>query len=118
MNGELVGVPTGSDWGVVFPHVDEVLRHPVVLYEALGHFLVLFVLLIFCYLFPKIFRGRAIAFFLIGYGIIRIFAEPYKQYAEELFLSLSMGQWLSIGMIVVGVFIMFRRNNRIMPITP
>lgn len=111
INGELVGVPTNSDWGVIFP-VDALLRHPVVLYESLGHFLVFLDLLFLCYFFPKVFRGRGMALFLIGYGVIRLFIEPYKQYAEELFLSLSMGQWLSVVMIGVGILIVLGQGKR------
>ena len=109
VNGELVGVPTDSNWGVVFPHVDEVLRHPVVLYESVGHFLVFLDLLILYYFFPKVFRGRGFGLFLIGYGLIRFFVEPFKAYSAEVFLGLSMGQWLSLGMVLIGGII-FCRN--------
>ena len=33
INGELVGIPTDQSWGVVFPHVDDLFRHPSQLYE-------------------------------------------------------------------------------------
>ena len=39
INGELVGKPTHADWGVIFPHVDQLLRHPTQLYESLSMFL-------------------------------------------------------------------------------
>jgi prolipoprotein diacylglyceryltransferase len=35
LNGELEGVPTeNQNWGVIFPHVDDLFRHPSQLYES------------------------------------------------------------------------------------
>jgi len=39
-NSEIVGLPTKAAWGVVFERVDNLARHPVVLYEAFGYFLI------------------------------------------------------------------------------
>ncbi len=111
MNGELVGVPTYLDQGVVFPHIDEVLRHPVVLYESLGHFLVFLVLLILFYHFFGFFRKKGLGLFLIGYGAIRIFLEPLKAYSEVWLMGLSVGQWLSLVMVCTGVLIVIKNKE-------
>ena len=38
INGELVGIPTNQNWGIIFPHVDNLLRHPTQLYESAAMF--------------------------------------------------------------------------------
>lgn len=104
INGELVGKPTGTDWGVVFPHVDSLLRHPTQLYES-GYSLLLSVLLAFF-----LFRGEAqkpsflTASFLVLYGVFRFVVEFWKPIGWE-FLSLNTGQWLCLLMVILGSFV-------------
>ena len=45
INGELVGKVTSVSWGVIFPAIDNLPRHPSQLYEAMLEGLVLFILL-------------------------------------------------------------------------
>jgi phosphatidylglycerol:prolipoprotein diacylglycerol transferase len=67
--------------------------------------------------------GAGSALFLIGYGLARFtveFAREPDDYLGLLTFGLSMGQWLSLPMIVVGIGIMiwaYRRDKRL-PSTP
>src|SRR5690606_15885007 len=45
INGELVGRVTDVPWAIIFPHVDDLPRHPSQIYEALTEGLLLFVIL-------------------------------------------------------------------------
>jgi prolipoprotein diacylglyceryl transferase len=44
MNSEIIGKPTNADYGVIFKKVDNLLRHPSQLYEAMAY-LVIFIIL-------------------------------------------------------------------------
>ncbi|MBA3756748.1 MAG: prolipoprotein diacylglyceryl transferase, partial [Nitrosomonas sp.] len=51
--------------------------------------------------------GAISGMFLIGYGVLRSLAEFYRQpedgFMGVLTLGITMGQWLSIPMILVGI---------------
>lgn len=109
INGELWGreAPADLPWGMVFPTGGDVLRHPSQLYQALLEGLLLFVLL-WLYARKPRFRGQVAGAFLVGYGAFRFIAEFYREPDAHLgFLSLgmSMGQWLSVPMVVAGIAI-------------
>ncbi|MCK5460994.1 prolipoprotein diacylglyceryl transferase [Candidatus Gracilibacteria bacterium] len=109
LNGELVGIPTNQMWGILFPHIDELLRHPSQLYEA-GKNLFLFLLL--SWLFAKDFwkkPGFLLAVFLGGYGILRFLIEFYREPAILIGL-LSMGQILCIIMILISL-LLFKKTK-------
>jgi phosphatidylglycerol:prolipoprotein diacylglycerol transferase len=120
INGELWGRPTGTTWGMVFPQVDMQPRHPSQLYEAALEGVVLFILL---WWFARRRRpvGAVSGLFLIGYGSFRFLVEYAREpdsFLGLLSLGLSMGQWLSLPMIVAGVALMawsYRRAGRSQP---
>ncbi len=104
INGELYGRPTTFFWGMYFPRDDlHLLRHPSQLYEAFLEGPLLFFILYF--LFRRL-DGRFIfAAYMIGYGMARFVAEFFREPDSQLgyvFLSLSMGQVLSIIMMLLG----------------
>ncbi|WP_211198850.1 prolipoprotein diacylglyceryl transferase [[Pseudopropionibacterium] massiliense] len=106
INGELWGraAPADLPWAMRFPTGGNVLRHPSQLYQALLEGVLLFVLLWFYARKPR-FRGQVAAAFLVGYGFFRFIAEYWREPDSQLgFLSLglSMGQWLSVPMILAG----------------
>lgn len=115
INGELwgrVADPT-LPWAMVFPQVDNLPRHPSQLYQAAGEGLMLFVLL---WLFAARPRGRGAVSgaFLVGYGVFRFLAEFFRTPDAGIFgLSyvVSMGQWLSLPMIVAGGWLLFRARR-------
>ncbi len=113
INGELWGRPTDLPWGMVFRYADALPRHPSQLYQLAGEGLLLFAIV---WIFAKKSRplGAISAVFLIGYGTLRFLAEFTREPDSFLGLpgfGLSMGQWLSLPMIVAG-FIMLRWAQR------
>ena len=118
INGELWGRPTNVPWAMVFPNVDNVPRHPSELYELALEGVVLFLILWVFSAKPRP-RGAVSALFLIGYGMFRFLVEFTREpdrYLGLLALNLSMGQWLSLPMIVAGVGLLawaYRRDKTI-----
>jgi phosphatidylglycerol:prolipoprotein diacylglycerol transferase len=109
INGELWGRPADPGfwpWAMVFPQAgDSVPRHPSQLYQAGLEGVLLFVLLWWYSRRPRP-VGCAGAVFLIGYGVLRFIAEFGREpdaFLGLLALRLSMGQWLSMPMIVAGI---------------
>lgn len=105
INGELWGRPTDVPWAMVFPQVDSVPRHPSQLYQFALEGLTLFVIL---WLFSSKPRpaGAVSGLFLIGYGSFRFLVEFTREpdsFLGLLAMGLSMGQWLSLPMIVAGI---------------
>lgn len=108
INGELWGRPTDMPWGMVFTYAnDGITRHPSQLYEmGLEGFLLFAVLWIFAHK-PRP-TGQVSAVFLMAYGIIRFLVEFTREPDDFLGLltgGLSMGQILSIPMIIIGMVI-------------
>lgn len=105
INGELWGRPTDVPWAMIFPQVDQLPRHPSQLYQLCGEGLSLFVILWFFSKKPRA-TGMVSAAFLIGYGAFRFLAEFGREpddFLGLLALGLSMGQWLSLPMILAGI---------------
>ena len=105
INQELPGRETTAPWGMQFPAVDNVARHPSQLYQAAGEGLLLFIVL-WIYTSKSRPLGAASAVFLIGYGFFRFLAEFTREpddFLGLLALNFSMGQWLSLPMIIVGI---------------
>ena len=106
INGELVGKTTNIPWSVIFPLVDMSPRHPSQLYEALGEGLILFLVLNF-FIFKKNYKiGTCSYIFMIGYGMLRIFSEIFREPDAQIgyFLNLfSMGTILSFLMILLSL---------------
>ena len=110
-NSEIVGKYTGSSFGVVFQNNGETLpRHPVQLYESLGYFIVFMIL----FLIYKNTQKRNQKGFLIGAFFsllfsVRFVAEFVKEsqggFGENIGYF-STGQWLSIPLILIGLFVM------------
>ncbi len=108
INGELWGRPTDANWGMVFPAVDAVARHPSQLYEFALEGLVLF-LVLWTFAGKKRPIGAVSALFLLCYGSFRFLVEFTREpdsFLGLLSLGLSMGQWLCLPMILVGLAMM------------
>ena len=109
INGELWGRPTDLPWGMVFPQAaDGIARHPSQLYQFAGEGLLLFAIVWLFALKPRA-VGAVSAVFLIGYGALRFLAEFTREpdsFLGLVGLGLSMGQWLSLPMIVVGIWML------------
>jgi len=119
INGELFGRETSMPWGVIFADGGQIVRHPSQLYEALLEGLLLFLLLWSqkhkpwqnCPGWP---HGSILALFLIGYGIMRMFVELFREPDPQigfLFGFMTMGQTLSLFMIAGGLLFWLARKR-------
>ena len=115
INAELWGRPTDVSWGMVFPNVDTLPRHPSQIYEFALEGVVFFVLLWVYSAKPKP-VGAVSGMFLIGYGMFRsvaeFFREPEDGFMGVLTLGISMGQWLSLPMIIAGIWMIVWANKK------
>ena len=120
INGELYGRPTDVEWCMVFPAGGPACRHPSQLYEALLEGLLLFTLLWLIFRrFPP--PGTVFGAFLVGYGLCRVVVEFFREPDAQIgfiFGSISMGQLLSIPMIVAGAVILAVAWGRRGPLQP
>jgi phosphatidylglycerol:prolipoprotein diacylglycerol transferase len=108
INGELWGRPATVPWAMIFPNVDNLPRHPSQLYEFGLEGVLLFAILWWFSATPRP-RGAVSALFLIGYGAFRFLVEFTREpddFLGLLALGLSMGQWLSVPMVIAGVAMM------------
>ena len=106
INGELYGKPTEIYWSVVFPKIDYLSRHPSQIYEAILEGLLIFIVLNFIIFSKKYKVGQCSSIFLILYGVVRIISENFRVPDSSLgifFDFLSMGSFLSLIMIIVGI---------------
>ena len=114
INGELWGRPTGTSWGMVFPQVDALARHPSQLYQFALEGVLLFAIL-WIYASRTRPMGAVSGAFLLGYGVMRFVAEFGREpdaFLGLLALGLSMGQWLSLPMIAAGAALMLWAHLR------
>jgi len=105
INGELWGRITDVAWGMVFRGAGALPRHPSQLYQFALEGVLLFVILWLYSAKPRP-TGAVSAMFLIGYGVLRFAAEFFREPDDFLGLlafNLSMGQWLSLPMILAGI---------------
>lgn len=112
VNGELWGAPTDLPWGVVFGGAAGALpRHPSQLYEALLEGVVLFIILYaMSFKKPPFPRGSYLGVFLLGYGIARFLVEFIRQPDAQIGYLFgdwfTMGQLLSVPLIVIGIILL------------
>lgn len=114
INAELWGRTTDVPWGMVFPYIDELPRHPSQLYQFALEGIVLFILLWVYSAKPRP-TGAVSGMFMIGYGAFRCFTEFFRE-PEDGFMGIStlgitMGQWLSIPMVLTGIILLIWANN-------
>lgn len=115
MNSEIVGAPTNLPWGFVFERLGEdFARHPSQLYEAL-FYLISFVILFFMYWKQQAgaYAGRLFGTFLILIFGFRFVIEFIKdvQVEFEKSMQLNMGQLLSLPLIALGVYLIWRSSK-------
>ncbi|MCL2076486.1 MAG: prolipoprotein diacylglyceryl transferase [Betaproteobacteria bacterium] len=108
INGELWGRVADSSlpWAMIFPRAADLMpRHPSQLYQAALEGLLLF-LMLWLYSGKPRPLGAVSGLFLLGYGLFRSFAEFFREPDHGVFgfsYTVSMGQWLSIPMIIGGL---------------
>ena len=115
LNGELYGKVTTAPWGMYFP-LDPTgqLRHPSQLYEAFFEGIFLFVIL-WSLRKKRLFSGFHFCLYVISYGIVRFCVEFVREPDRKLgniWHFLTMGQLLSIAMILAGILTILLKKNR------
>ena len=137
INDELWGRVTDVPWGVIVNSpqsrtvcqeiVDHCIRHPSQIYEAILEGLILFILMMYLAFRRNAFKrpGFLASIFFIGYGVSRCLVELFRQ-PDQQFQSvnnpmgffiqfgetgLTMGQVLSLPMIVLGIILLLTSNR-------
>jgi phosphatidylglycerol:prolipoprotein diacylglycerol transferase len=109
IGGELWGRVSDAPWAMVFPGAGEAARHPSQLYQFFLEGVVLFAVLWWFSSKPRP-RMSISGLFLLGYGVARFVVEFFRQPDAHLgfiaFGWLTMGQLLSLPMIIIGVLFM------------
>lgn len=108
-NSEIYGVQTSLPWGFIFERNGETVpKHPTQIYESLSYFII-FAACYITYLRKegKLHNGRLFGWWMIALWGVRFIVEFVKeeQVDFEKSMTLDMGQWLSIPMILAGVLI-------------
>ena len=114
INGELIGKATNGNWGVIYPKIDSIPRHPSQLYECFLEGVILFILMNLIYF--KGYKTGTVSFaFLFFYGIFRFISEIFREPDLQLgylFGSFSMGMLLSLLMIFLSIILFYRLNEK------
>ncbi len=114
INGELYGRPWDGAWAMVFPTDPlQTPRHPSQLYEAALEGVALFAILFFATRkFGLLKRpGATMGLFLFGYGVSRIIVENFREpdaHMPDFPLGLTMGMMLSVPMLLLGGWLVWR----------
>lgn len=115
-NQEILGTPTTLPWGIIFLHPADggpiTPRHPAQLYEAAWYLISFGLLLWYWHRHPP-FKpvGKLTGLFLLLVFGFRFLIESVKVEQSVLVSSgslLSMGQWLSLPFIALGLWLFFR----------
>ncbi len=117
-NSEIYGKETGSSFGVIFEAAGEkVARHPTQLYEAFSYLILFFILWRFYWKTDKKQQlGFLFGVFMIGLWSLRLIIEFFKEAQKVgredwVFNSLNTGQVLSIPLILIGFWLVFRKGK-------
>ncbi len=112
INGELWGRQTDLPWGVVFPGAGELPRHPSQLYQFALEGVALFTVLWLFSAKPRK-AGAVAGLFLVLYGCFRFIVEYVREpdaHLGLLFGVITMGQLLSLPMVLFGIYLLVRRT--------
>ncbi len=117
MNSEIVGKPTGTDWGFIFvQNGEDFARHPAQLYEAIAY-IIIFVIILLIYRKHKQLVGSG---FYFGFCIATIFTFRFfiefckeVQVDFEQGMALDMGQLLSIPFVIGGIWLMLHSRKKV-----
>jgi prolipoprotein diacylglyceryl transferase len=113
-NQELFGTPTNLPWGLEIDpenrpaaYPDAATFHPTFLYESLWNFALCAFIIWVGRRYPSM-KGRLIAVYFAGYGLMRFLLELIRTDTTFRFIGLSRNGWVSLGVFLLGVFITLR----------
>ena len=115
-NSEILGTPTDLPWAFIFVAKDQIARHPAQLYEALAYFAIAALLF---YLYwktdSKRYEGFLSGLYLSLTFTARFFIEFLKenQVSFEDSMNYNMGQLLSIPLVLLGIWLMWRSRSHV-----
>jgi phosphatidylglycerol:prolipoprotein diacylglycerol transferase len=119
INGELWGreAPDTLPWAMIFPNGGPIPRHPSQIYQALMEGVILFAIMLLCGRSEAIRSrfGALTGIFLTGYAIARIIGEFFRQpdpFLGFLFAGATMGQLLSVPMLIAGIVLIIRAQPK------
>jgi phosphatidylglycerol:prolipoprotein diacylglycerol transferase len=119
INGELWGRESSVPWAVLFPTGGGVPRHPSQLYEAFLEGALLFtIMVLLARALPPRPRGELVGWMIALYGAFRIIAEFFREPDPQLGFILggvTMGQVLSVPMVFIGIWAVWRAGARQLP---
>lgn len=123
VNGELWGRETDLPWGMVFPGGGPEPRHPSQLYEAGLEGIVMFAVLWFMFwrTDARYQPGKLVGTGLVLYALSRTLVERVRQPdagLEHLWWGLTMGQTLSVPMLLAGIYLIATAKNRRIRVEP
>lgn len=126
-NSELWGRTTDVSWGIIFPNGGDLPRHPSQLYEASAEGLLMAVIMwtLFWKTDARYKPGFLFGMAALVYGFSRFIIEFYREPDAHLQhivtqTGLSMGQWLTLPMILLGLYLVFTaagRRKRVEPVS-
>ncbi len=110
LNSEIIGSPTNVPWAVVFMQVDSIPRHPSQIYEAVAYLGIFTILYLSYFKFGKGNQRGFIfgAFLSLVFGfrfLIEFLKAEQKDFEVE--MVLNMGQWLSIPLVLAGLYFLW-----------
>ncbi len=109
INGELWGRVSDMPWAMVFSQAGPLARHPSQLYQAFFEGLVLFIILWIYSSKPRPLMAVS-GLFAVCYAVFRLFTEMFREpdtHLGFLWFHMTMGQWLSIPLLIVGILLMY-----------
>jgi phosphatidylglycerol---prolipoprotein diacylglyceryl transferase len=125
VNGELWGRPTDVPWAMIFPNADNLPRHPSTLYEAVFEGLLMAAIIwpMFWKTEARYRPGLLCGTAALIYGASRFGIEFFRQPDEQLqwlveSTGLSMGQYLTMPFLIIGLWLVLTAKSRRQRIEP
>ena len=125
VNGELWGKVTDVPWAIIFPTGGELPRHPSQLYEATLEGPLMFAIMAFFFwrTRARYEPGKLFGVAALVYGAARFFCEYFREADAQLMefaqrTGLHMGQWLTLPMLVLGLWLVVTAKGRRVRVEP
>jgi prolipoprotein diacylglyceryl transferase len=114
-NSEIIGIPSNVPWAIIFARVDNLPRHPAMLYESLAYALAFGTLYVACWKTDIIkIPGRMLgASFLISFTarfLIEFLKEEQVPFEQS--MRLNLGQLLSVPFMLTGLVLLDGRRRK------